>query len=417
VNAEIITVGEEILTGLVVNTNAAFLGESLVHAGLDVRWVTSVGDREEDIEGAFRTALGRARVVVVTGGLGPTHDDVTKKAASAVFHSPAVLRKEVLDRIEAFFKRRGKPMPPSNESQAWLPDKAEVLENPVGTAPGLLFSEEGHLFFLLPGVPAEAERLVRDAVLPRLAGLTGGLTCRSKRLKTIRIAESELSDRLQGFHTRFPDVRLAFLPQREGVVLRLSLYGPDAAFCGARLADGAAFIYKHAGAWIYAEDDDTIESVVAKLLISRQRTVSTAESCTGGLVAHKLTNVPGSSDYFRMGIVAYSNASKVRLLGVPEEILQRAGAVSPETAAAMAEGARRAAGTDIGISTTGIAGPSGGTPEKPVGLVHVAFADRDRTVTEKHIFFQDRLWNKERFAGVALDLLRRSLLSKNPNSS
>jgi nicotinamide-nucleotide amidase len=416
-NAEIITVGEEILTGLVVNTNASFVGESLVHAGLDVRWVTSVGDREEDIVDAFQTAFGRARVVVVTGGLGPTHDDVTKKAASRVFGSPLVFRKEILDRIEALFNRRGKPLPASNEIQSWVPDRAEILDNAVGTAPGLLFTEEGRLFFLLPGVPAEAERLMRDAVFPRLAAVTGGRVFRSKRLKTIRIAESELADILQGFPEHFPDMRLAFLPQRPGVVLRLSLIGPDAAACDRRLADGTAFIRERAGNWIYGEDEDTIETIVAGLLISSRRTVSVAESCTGGLVSHQLTNVPGSSAYFRMGVVAYSNVSKVRLLGVQEALLDKTGAVSPETAAAMAEGIRHAAETDIGISITGIAGPSGGTPEKPVGLVYTAYADREQTATERHVFFQDRLMNKERSAAAALDLLRRMILSKSPNSS
>jgi nicotinamide-nucleotide amidase len=407
--AEIISIGDELMTGLVVNTNAAFISESLTRAGHEVKWITAVGDDEAEVIQAFQQADRRAQIIVVTGGLGPTHDDLTKKAVVRFFHSKLVLRKDVRDRIEAFFISRGRTMSPSNEVQAWIPDKAELIENEIGTAPGLLFRRKGKLWFFLPGVPSEAKCMMQNSVLTQLSTIGHGTVFRSRMLKTVGIPESDLYDQLSDFPARFPGVKLAFLPQTPGVTLRLVVFGTDADACDLLISQAEQFIREKAGQYIYGQDEDTIEQVVASLLLSNRMTIAVAESCTGGLIAHKLTNIPGSSAYFERGVVAYSNASKIGVLGVSEKTIRERGAVSAETASAMAEGIRRISGTDIGLSTTGIAGPGGGTEEKPVGLVYIGFCDARRTLVERHIFPRDRLWNKERSAVVALDWIRRLL--------
>jgi nicotinamide-nucleotide amidase len=408
-NVEIISVGDELLTGLVVNTNASMIAGMLVQAGHSVRRVTAVGDDEPALLGALETAVKDNDLLVLTGGLGPTHDDITKSVAARFFESELVYRKDVYERIEAYFRSRGRTASPSNQVQAWIPVNAELLQNENGTAPGFLFRRGAVLCFILPGVPAEAERMMRGQVMPRLAAAGKSRVFRSRMLRTVGVPESDLYDSIADFPGRFPEVKLAFLPQTSGMNLRLVVFGDDEAACESVLENGEAFIRERAGRFIFGADDDTLESVVGGLLARQKRTLSTAESCTGGLVANKLTHISGSSAYFAGGIVAYSNDMKIRLLNVPESLLKEHGAVSAETAAAMAEGIRRCAGTDIGISTTGIAGPAGGTPEKPVGLVYAGYSDPSQTVTEKHIFMRDRLWNKERFSMAALDLARRML--------
>jgi nicotinamide-nucleotide amidase len=411
VNAEIISVGDEIMTGLVVNTNASMIGSMLVQDGHDVRRITAVGDDETALLAAFDSAMKENSLVVVTGGLGPTHDDITKTVAARFFKSALVYRRDIYAGIELFFKKRDRIPSPSNEVQAWVPAEAEVLENENGTAPGFLFRRGGGLCFILPGVPAEAERMMRKQVIPRLAAEGKGRVFRSRMLRTVGISESDLYDAIVDFPMRFPEIKLAFLPQACGMNMRLVVFGDDGADCDALIEKGEETIRAKVGRFVFGADADTLESVVGGLLAGRKMTLAAAESCTGGLVANKLTNIPGSSAYFDGGVVAYSNAFKMNILGVPESILKQHGAVSEETAAAMAEGIRRGRGTDIGLSTTGIAGPSGGSDAKPVGLVYIGYSDSVRTLVEKHIFLKDRLWNKERFAMSALDLLRRMLAS------
>ncbi len=408
-NVEIISVGDELLTGLVVNTNASMIAGMLVQAGHSVRRVTAVGDDEPALLGALESAVKDNDLLVLTGGLGPTHDDITKSVAARFFESELVYRKDVYERIEAYFRSRGRTASPSNRVQAWIPVKAELLQNENGTAPGFLFRRGAVLCFILPGVPAEAERMMHGQVMTRLAEAGKGRVFLSRMLRTVGVPESDLYDSIADFPDRFPEVKLAFLPQTSGMNLRLVIFGDDKASCESVLENGEAFIRERAGRFIFGTDDDTLESVVGALLVRQMRTLSTAESCTGGLVANKLTHIPGSSAYFSGGVVAYGNGMKIRLLNVPESILKEHGAVSAETASAMAEGIRRCAGTDVGISTTGIAGPAGGTPEKPVGLVYIGYSDSSRTVTEKRIFMRDRLWNQERFSMAALDLARRML--------
>jgi nicotinamide-nucleotide amidase len=408
--AEIITVGNEILTGMTVNTNAAFIGERLTRIGCDVRWISTVGDEVSAISSALNTAMERASVVVVTGGLGPTNDDVTAEAVASFLESDLVFRPDVMEKIEAAFKRMNRPMAPSNRKQAFIPGGAEILDNRVGQAPGFVFSGRGRLCFVLPGVPSEMERMLLDSVIPRILKTEGRMEPACLVLRTIGIPESELFQKLEEMPARFPSIRLGFFPDATGVKVRLLVFGKSAAWCDEQIGQADRFVRERAGPWIYGTGEDTLESVLGDVLARSNRTLSVAESCTGGMICHKLTNVPGSSAYFLRGVVSYSNESKTDMLGVSPETLRIHGAVSPETAAAMAEGVRKLAGTDIGLSTTGISGPSGGTPRKPVGLLYIGYSDRAGTVTERHFFPYGRLWHKERSACAALDLARRKAL-------
>jgi nicotinamide-nucleotide amidase len=408
--AEIITVGNEILTGMTVNTNAAFIGERLTRIGCDVRWISTVGDEVSAISSALNAAMERASVVVVTGGLGPTNDDVTAEAVASFLESDLVVHPGVMEKIESAFKRMNRTMAPSNRKQACIPRGVEIIDNQVGQAPGFLFSRMGHLFFVLPGVPSEMERMLLDSVIPRIQGAEGKTESASLVLRTIGIPESELFQKLEDLPARFPEIRLGFFPDATGVKISLLVFGKSAAWCDEQIGQADRFVRERADSWIYGTGEDTLESVLGDALVRLKRTISAAESCTGGLICHKLTNVPGSSAYFLRGVVAYSNESKTAMLGVPSETLRIHGAVSAETAAAMAEGVRKLAGTDLGLSTTGISGPSGGTPRKPVGLVYVGYSDSAGTVTERHFFPRERLWHKERSACAAIDLARRKAL-------
>ncbi|MBN2030830.1 competence/damage-inducible protein A [bacterium] len=408
--AEIITIGEELINGMTTNTNASYVGRRLSESGIEVRWMTTVGDHIPDIKDALQRAFERAAAIVLTGGLGPTHDDVTKKAVAQFFHSNLVFREDLYNRIVSYFDKRGIPIAEINREQAEVPEEAGVIENEIGTAVGLKFEKEKRTVFVLPGVPAEMKKMMEESVLPSLNQEGRSRVQRSLILHTAGIAESELYHRVKGFEDQFPEVKLAFLPKTTGVVMRLTIFGSSADYCEDRLNRSETYIRKRVDQYILGSGETTIEEVVAHLLLKNHLTLAVAESCTGGLVAHKLTNVPGSSGYFIQGLICYSNASKIRLLDVPEKILSIHGAVSGETAYAMAEAVRCKSGTDIGIATTGIAGPTGGTSKKPVGLVYVGYSDQNGVITEKHQFMKSRLWNKERSAVAVLDLVRRVIL-------
>ncbi|MDM7925172.1 MAG: competence/damage-inducible protein A [bacterium] len=406
--AEIITIGSELLTGLTVNTNAAFIGERLTAVGAVVRAVVTVDDAEADIRNAVETALSRADRVVCTGGLGPTNDDVTKKAVAACFGRELVLLPEAMDRIEAAFRAMGRDMAPANRLQALIPEGAEPVPNRVGQAPGFILSRDGRELIVLPGVPSEMRAMMDETVIPRLRAAAGTASA-ALALRTAGLPESDVGRKLEDFPSLFPDVRVGFYPDSTGVTVRLMTFGSSAEACESRIRQAGESAADRLGRAVYGTGGDSLESVIGRLLAESGRTLAVAESCTGGLISHRITNVAGSSAYFIRGVVAYHNSVKTGLLGVPESVLQTAGAVSAECAAAMAEGVRTAAGTDFGLSATGIAGPGGGTEEKPVGLVFIGCADASGTVTEKHRFLRERLWNKERSATAALDLLRRRL--------
>jgi nicotinamide-nucleotide amidase len=419
--AEILTIGDELLRGEIVDTNKSFLSERLLRFDVETRFQSSVCDDPDDMADAFRRAAGRADVVLVSGGLGPTRDDITFEVLARTFGRGLVRHEPSLAAIRAFFARLGREMSPSNEKQALLPEGAEVLPNPVGTAPGCMLEAGGAVFFCLPGVPRELARMLDEEVLPRLATrlrptaggvmrATGGVM-RSTLLRTFGMGESTLEDELLdlareegvslGFRTAFPDNDL-----------RPVVRAATEAEAGARLARVVEAIEKRLGPLIYGRDDETLEQALGKGLVARGLTLAVAESCTGGLLAERISAVPGASRYFRGGVVAYANDAKRELLGVPEALLAAHGAVSAPVARAMAEGARRRFGADLAVSTTGISGPDGGTAEKPVGLVFVGFADSKGGEAHEFLFPFDRARHRLVTTQVALDWVRRALLGE-----
>ena len=424
--AALLTVGDELLIGQTVNGNAAWIGARLGELGVPVRESRVVGDDVETIATALRDLGARADVVVVTGGLGPTHDDLTREALALVYDAPLAHDAHSMARIEARFASRNLPMPARNRVQALVPRGFDALDNDHGSAPGLAVARGGRLVVALPGVPHEMQALLDAHVMPRLAAMKetagqGGFVIRHRTLLTSGIGESALADRI-GDLAPWLDARthLAFLPSHGTVRLRVSAEGDDVAEVEARAARLVAHLTAQAGAHLVGEVPTgagaaaTLDALVLARLSARGATVAVAESCTGGLVLDRLTDVPGASAVLHGGVVAYDNAVKAAALGVSEADLSEHGAVSEAVARAMAEGVRARLGATYGIATTGIAGPSGGTDDKPVGTVWLAVAGPDGTVAERHRFGTHRRANKERFATAALDLLRAVLDASEP---
>lgn len=414
--AEILTIGDEILRGEIVDTNKARISERLREHDVEVRFQTSCADVAADMADAFRRAASRVEVVIVSGGLGPTRDDLTIDVLARCFERELVLDPASLEAIRSFFARLGREMAPSNEKQAWLPRGAVVLPNPIGTAPGCMLEAGGAVFFCLPGVPRELDRMLQAEVLPRLAALRrgrGGEVVRSSLLRTFGIGESSLEDALAdvareegatlGFRTAFPDN-----------YLRPLVRAASAEIAEAKLGSLVAQIRARLGALVYAEGEATLEAVVQRMLSERGLSLAVAESCSGGLLAERITSVPGASEVFRGGVVAYANAAKAELLGVPWALLEQHGAVSEPTARAMAEGVRKRLGADVGVATTGISGPGGGSEDKPVGLVFVALAREGGTDAARFVLPLDRERHRRLTVQVALDAVRRSLLGVEP---
>ena len=412
--AEILTIGDELLRGEIVDTNKSLLSERLLRFDVETRFHSSVCDDPADMTDAFRRAASRADVVIVSGGLGPTRDDITLEVLAQCFGRELRRHEPSLAAIRAFFGRLGREMSPSNEKQALLPAGAEVLPNPVGTAPGCMLEVERSVFFCLPGVPRELVRMLDQEVLPRLAMRlrpAGAGVMRATLLRTFGMGESTLEDELKdlareegvalGFRTAFPDN-----------YLRPVARGATEAEASARLERVCEAIRARLGPLIYGRDDETLELALGRLLVERRRTLAVAESCTGGLLAQRISAVPGASRYFRGGVVAYANEAKRDLLGVPEPLLAAHGAVSAPVARAMAEGARARLGADLAVSTTGISGPDGGTAEKPVGLVFVGFADAGGSDAYEFLFPFDRERHRLVTSQVALDWVRRALLGE-----
>jgi len=411
--AELITIGDELLNGTTLNTNARWLCNRLVRIGIPVARIVTVGDVRADIVTALKHAVSRNEVVITTGGLGPTHDDVTKTAVAEFLGVPMVENTEVKEHILELFRSRNVPMPEVNLEQAQVPAGVQLIPNPIGTAPGFQFEKNRAICFVLPGVPAEMRAMMDAAVVPflqtRFRDKLGVVL--AEDIRTTGIFESRLFEKLEPISQIERWAHLAFLPHRSGVDLRLSVQAKSESEGRERLKKARTLILERIGPFVYEVGERSLETVVADLLFELKKTVAVAESCTAGLVSHLLTNVPGSSEYLLGGVVAYSNAVKQQVLGVSGKTLSTVGAVSEETAAEMANGVKHLIGTDFGLSTTGIAGPSGGTPEKPVGLVFVACAGPNGTEVRKFVFHRERLINKYRFAYAALNLLRTMLLS------
>ena len=405
---EIITIGNEVLSGRTLDTNFAFLARALEEASVPVGWHTTVGDVAERIAEALGRALARADGVVVTGGLGPTPDDITRKAVATVLGRPLQLDDDVLTRIRDRGKRSGRKLPASIESQALLPRGATAWPNPLGTAPGLLMLEDDKPVILLPGVPQEMEGLATDFVIPYLRERTG-LAIESFTFRTAGAFESQLQERIGSLPQGWTGATLAYLPSYFGVDLRVTVTGPDAAHVREAAARAYDELKQRVAPVIYAEGARTIEEVVGELLIDKGWRVATAESCTGGLLARRITDVPGSSRYFERGFVTYSNASKTELVGVNATDLDAHGAVSAPVAEQLAEGARQRAGVEMGVGITGIAGPEGGSREKPVGTVFIGIASPGGRAVRAYRFMGTRKTVRERSAQTALDLMRREL--------
>ena len=409
-NAEIITIGDELLIGQVINTNQAYIAGRLSSIGVPVHRMTTVGDGLESILDSFREAWKRSSVVIVTGGLGPTHDDVTKKAVCTFFDSDLVSDADLRKHIEGIMKRRNIGWTPATEEQTMVPRKAQIIPNPVGTAAGMLFQEDEKYFIVLPGVPYEMKEMTDQSVIPFLAPKVKGSVIRHLTLRTTGIPESLLARQLGNLDEILRGAKLAFLPSLTGVRLRITVQERTEATANAIIRQVEERIRAKAQKYIYGTGEEELEESLGKILTERKLTIAVAESCTGGLIANRITNVSGSSSYFDRGVVAYSNHSKTQLLSVPSALIETHGAVSKEVASAMAEGVRKAAHTDIGLSTTGIAGPSGGTPEKPEGLVWIGYSDTNTTIALKFNFGDNRLRFKERASQAALELVRRRVL-------
>ncbi len=405
--ATILTIGDELLIGQVQDTNAAWLARELNGLGIAVRRVVTVGDDSATIGTALSAAMAASGLVLATGGLGPTHDDVTREAVAAHFGVPLHVHADVLRAVEHFFAERGRAMPPLGERVALVPNGFTPLANAVGTAPGLWY-EGAATLVLLPGVPREMKSIYHQEIVPRLQRLLPEDGILHRTLCTAGIGESDLQELIGDISCLAgPDLSLASLPRPGQVRLRLTARGRAAA---ARLHALETHVRARVRSHVYGTDEDTLEGVLGAMLRCRGLTVAVAESCTGGLVLHRLTNVPGASDYVVGGVVAYADSIKRCLMGVPAAVLETEGAVSRTVALQMARSVRGRFGASIGVGVTGIAGPGGGSVGKPVGTTWIAFSDGTREVAVRHLFGRHREANKIRSAVAALDLVRRQLL-------
>ena len=410
--ASIITIGDELLIGQTVDTNSAWMGAELSKAGFDVYRITSVHDRREDIIYALTEAAGKTDVVLITGGLGPTSDDITKQTLCEFFNTHLVLNTEVLGMIEEMMVHRNFPMNEKNQKQAEVPESCRVLKNGAGTAPGMWFEKDGTIFISMPGVPHEMKYLMTELVLPELNKRFTSQIIIHKNIMTYGTFEAKLAEILTIFESELPDnIKLAYLPASGVIKLRLTATGSDHDNLSNLMNDQVSRLYKTIPEFIYGEDEESLETVIGKFLISQSKTVSTAESCTGGEIAHLITGVPGSSTYFKGSVIAYANSVKTQLLGVQDYILTKYGAVSENTVKEMAVGVRSLLKTDYAVATSGIAGPDGGTEEKPVGTIWIAVDSERGTVCEKRVFGNDRNTNIKRFSFAALNLLRLQIIN------
>jgi len=412
VKLEVLTIGTELLLGYTVDTNAAELGRALAAAGAEITRHTTVADRPETIRAGLTEALDRAAFVITTGGLGPTRDDMTKTVVADLFGKRLVLDERLLAGLEARFKKLGRPMPALNRTQAEVPEGATVLPNPRGTAPGLWVEDaRGRVVVLLPGVPREMRGLLVEEVLPRLVARQGReqRVVLSRTVRTTGIAESALAERVGPIEPEIAPLTLAYLPSVEGVDLRVTAWGLAPEDADARLAAVVRRLRAAVGEHGYGQDDADLAAVVLDTLRKGRHRLGVAESCTGGMVAERVTNIPGASNSFIGGVVAYADVVKTAALKVSIETLEAHGAVSEATVRAMAEGAQRLFSSDCAIAVTGIAGPGGGTPDKPVGTVWLAARVDTATRAVKRVFPGDRDEIRRRAAQAALDLLRRLL--------
>jgi nicotinamide-nucleotide amidase len=412
--AELLAVGSELLTPLRYDTNALFMTDRLADVGVEVGARVTVADDPALLESAFRTALSRADLVIATGGLGPTEDDLTREAAAAALGLPLVRDLEYLEALKARFAKYQRAMAKTNEKQADLIAGGSFIKNPRGTAPGQWVEKEGRLLVLLPGPPVEMKPMFEEVVLPRVRARGGNRLLRRRILKIASMSESDVDEALAPLYRTFENPRTTILSAPGQVELHLTAEGASEAEADGRLEELAAGMRAILPGRFYAEDGRELPEVVGGLLRERSLRLALAESCTGGLLGARLTDVPGASHFLERAFVTYSNRSKTEELGVDAGLLERHGAVSEEVAAAMAAGARRASGVEVGVAITGVAGPDGGTAEKPVGLVFVALDGAAGTRVRRALFPGNRERVRFQATQAALEMLRRGLLGLAP---
>lgn len=408
--AEIITIGDEIIQGEILDNNSAYIGDRLSGSGIEIAFKTSVGDDLKRIIEAIKLGLERADLVITTGGLGPTNDDLTKKAIVKAFKRNLVFHDDILKKVEEGFKKRGIKMPKINQNQALLPQGAKALPNQYGSAPGIFIQEGKKLFFALPGVPLEMRTILEDEVLPFLNTKSVKKVTLQKILRTTGIVESAIYDRMESILKHKSPVKIGFLPSFSGVDIKLKISAETEELALKNISETEQRLREVLNEYIYGTDKQILEEIIGELLRNRRKTISVAESCSGGLIGVKFTNVSGSSDYFVNGMITYSNQAKIELLKIPEDIIDKYGAVSEQVAILMAEGVKKLSKSDYGLSATGIAGPTGGTEEKPAGLVYIGFAHENDSFAQKYIFGGDRKAIRERTAQAALNLVRLFML-------
>jgi nicotinamide-nucleotide amidase len=410
--AEIITIGDELLIGQTVDTNSAWIGAELSKIGFEVFQITSISDKKDHILKMLSEVTGRSDVLI-TGGLGPTSDDITKLTLCEFFDTRLIFNKDVFKMIENMLLRRNFPLNENNRRQAEVPENCRVLYNATGTAPGMWFEKGGTVFIAMPGVPFEMKHIMTEHVLPELQNRFRTQCIIHKNIMTYGTPEAKLAEILTEFEAGLPDViNLAYLPSSGIIKLRLTGKGSDKSIISEVINQQVERLYRIIPEFIYGENEESLEMATGRLLVEKKATLCTAESCTGGKIAQMITSVPGSSAYFKGSVIAYDNSVKIQLLNVPEAVIINKGAVSQEAIVSMAEGARQLFNTDYAVATSGIAGPDGGTEEKPVGTVWIAVASNSGTVAEKQTFGNDRIQNIKRFSLAALNLLRKRIISE-----
>lgn len=411
-SAEIIAIGSELLTPTKTDTNSLWLTEKLNEIGIEVKLKTIVGDDALRLEEAIRDAKKRSDIIITTGGLGPTEDDITRKVAAKAIDRELEFKEEILEDLRVRFRSFGYEMPEKNRQQAYIIEGAKVLPNPNGSAVGMLVEIDGKSLAVLPGPPREMKPMFKDYVLPDLREKAGEVFVKRKIIKVTGMGESSLDEIIAPIYTKYDNPTTAILFNKREIQIHLTAQTKTEAEAEALNEELAKKIVEKLGINVFSTKNETMEEVVGNLLRESGKTLSVAESCTGGLIGERLTDVAGSSDYFREGVIAYHNDAKIRVLGVPKQMIEKYGAVSREVCEAMAKGMREFAETDYALSVTGIAGPTGGTKDKPVGTVFVGYADREKVKSIKLKLPGDRNLIRWRSSQAALELLRRNLLKE-----
>lgn len=410
ITAELLTIGDELLYGQILDTNAQWMSVALSNAGIKVIRKTTVGDQEDEILTAFAEAERRVDILLITGGLGPTNDDLTKPCLSKYFNCELKINEEALAEVTEFFKSRGRALTEVNRQQAALPACCEKITNKIGTAPGMWFERNGKVFVSMPGVPHEMKMMMTDIIIPKLKQTFTTSNIHHHVIRTIGIGESFLAEKIADWENVLPShIKLAYLPGLGEVKLRLTGIGNSIETLKEETNILANKLTDLVGEYIYGYGDEPLEGVIGRALLEKNLKLSIAESCTGGYLSHMVTSVPGSSAYFQGSIIPYAYEIKMQQLGVKPETLEKFGAVSEETIREMASRVREKFKTDIGVATSGIAGPGGATPEKPVGTVWIGYSDKQKTVAKKLQLTKDRIINIKFSSLAALNLIRLNM--------